>query len=76
MSCTTSFQYASSTEEPEPISSENCAVYSSPVSIAFWKIDGLEVMPRTPRSIHCWISPDSSHARLRLSSHGLWPSNS
>ena len=25
--------------------------------MAFWKIDGFEVMPRTPRSTHRWISP-------------------
>ncbi len=59
-------------EEPPWTSSVSCSVYSSPDSIAFWKIDGLEVMPRTPRSIQRWISPLVIQLRLRLSSHGLW----
>ena len=41
--------------------------------IAFWKIVGLDVMPRTPRSTHRASSPHVIQPRRRLSSQGLWP---
>src|SRR5688500_10669796 len=41
--------------------------------MAFWKIVGLEVRPRTPRSTHRSSSPEVIHPRFRLSSQGDWP---
>src|SRR3954468_5904656 len=41
--------------------------------MAFAKMVGFEVMPRTPRSIQRFNSPLVIQPRLRLSSHGLCP---
>ena len=37
-------------------------------------LDGVEVMPRTPRSTHRSSSPEAIQLRFKLSNHGLWPS--
>ena len=44
--------------------------------MAFWKMVGLDVMPRTPRSTQRRSSPSVIQPRLRLSSQGLWPCSS
>src|SRR3954451_444711 len=40
--------------------------------MAFWKMDGFDVIPRTPRSTQRSSSPLVIQPRRRLSSHGLW----
>ena len=37
-------------------------------------MDGLEVMPRAPRSTHRSSSPEAIQLRFKLSNHGLCPS--
>ena len=73
MSAVTIVQYASSTEVPARASSPNWSSYSSDPAMAFWKIVGLDVMPRTPRSTQRASSPPVIHPRRKLSSQGLWP---
>src|SRR5262245_22829660 len=61
---------------PDAASFSNSPAYAAEVVIAFWKIVGFEVTPRTPASrTRRASSPPSSRSRLMLSYHMLWPSS-
>src|SRR5262245_13287794 len=61
---------------PDAASFSNSCAYAADVVIAFWKIVGFEVTPRTPASLtRRASSPPSSRSRLMLSYHMLWPSS-
>src|SRR5262245_40236673 len=61
---------------PDAASFSNSPAYAAEVVIAFWKIVGFEVTPRTPASLTSLASsPPSSRSRLMLSYHMLWPSS-